>query len=414
MATLAEEERARLTDPARQPSLEKTLQLRTYQRALDLHLQHVLDSDDPASDAALARLQAEHGVTPEEHRATLERILGGAEAVAARLAGEVAVVESASRTIAVLESEPSPAHALLADLLRRRRSHAVDHLLGGLELETKEEKRRPIREGLTSDDATRRGAALAGLCEGLPASTAALLRAAWDEARARGASGGLLATLRGETESRDPYARATAIHALALRGEADPALLERLGGDEHDIVRATCRRARSLANEPGRREGGVAREATASGSGPSDGAGPAGIERVLALRAAPIFSRLPVEGLARLARSSTEATLSSGETLCREGDPGEEIFVVLEGEVEITRGAGSGEERLGREGAGAIIGEMAVLDPAPRAATVRVGGRGARILRLAGASFRDALAADSSVADGVIRTLARRLRRPEA
>lgn len=406
MAALAEEERARLTDPARQSSLEKTLQLRTYGRALERHLERVLSSEEPASDAVLAHLQVEHGVTPEEHRMVLETILGGAETMAAQLAGEVAVAESASRTIGMLEAEPSPAHALLADLLRRRRARAVDRLLSGLHVHPKEEKRREIRDGLTSDEAPRRAAALASLCEGAPASTAARLRAAAGEAADRDTAGGLTDRLRAQTESPDPYARATAIHALALRGAADPETLERLARDEHEVVRVTALRAR-LAGEPAAwRPGGT-------GAQPIERAEPAGIETILALRAVPIFSRLAVEGLARLAASSVERDVAPREVLCREGEPGEEIFVVLDGEVEIVRGAGPEEQRLGSEGKGGVIGEMAVLDPAPRAATVRAGGRGARILRLAGASFRDALGADPSVADGVIRMLARRLRRSD-
>jgi CRP-like cAMP-binding protein len=170
-----------------------------------------------------------------------------------------------------------------------------------------------------------------------------------------------------------------------------------LAADEHELVRATAQRARALAGGDGGR-----------GSGPP---GPPGIERILALRAVPIFSMLPLEGLARLAGSSAEAVLAPGSIVCREGETGEEVFVLLEGETEIVRGSGSREEILGVEGVDGVIGEMAVLDPAPRAATVRAGPRGATILRLAGGDFRDVLGADPKVAEGVIRTLARRLRK---
>ena len=397
MATLAEEERARLTDPTRQPSLEKSLQFRSYARALERRLERVLTADEPAADAVIGRLQAEYGITPEEHALVLEQVLGGERAVAVRLAGEVEAVENASRAIALLEAEPSPAHTLLSDLMRRRRARAVDRLLGGLNPHGEEAARDEIRLGLVSEEASRREAALERLSQGAPASITGRLRAARRATSGDDPTRGLAALLREQTGSPDPYARAAAVYALALRGAADGAMLERLEGDEHELVRATALRARALV----RGDRGRA-------SGPPD---PPGIERVLALRAVPIFAQLPLEGLARLAGSSLEAVLAPGEIVCREGETGEEVFVLLAGETEIVRGSGATEELLGVEGVGGVIGEMAVLDPAPRAATVRAGARGATILRLAGGEFRDVLGADPKVAEGVIRTLARRLRK---
>jgi CRP-like cAMP-binding protein len=53
---------------------------------------------------------------------------------------------------------------------------------------------------------------------------------------------------------------------------------------------------------------------------------------------------------------------------------------------------------------------MAVLDPAPRSATVRAGAHGIHVLQLNGDAFRDVLNANPSIASGIIRTLAQRLR----
>jgi CRP-like cAMP-binding protein len=53
---------------------------------------------------------------------------------------------------------------------------------------------------------------------------------------------------------------------------------------------------------------------------------------------------------------------------------------------------------------------MAVLDPAPRAATVIAGDRGARILRLEGDAFLVALHSDPSIASGLLKVMSRRLR----
>jgi len=56
----------------------------------------------------------------------------------------------------------------------------------------------------------------------------------------------------------------------------------------------------------------------------------------------------------------------------------------------------------------------AVLDSTPRAATVLAGKEGTRVLRLQGRAFREALGANPSVAGGVIRALAARIRGPQA
>jgi len=66
-------------------------------------------------------------------------------------------------------------------------------------------------------------------------------------------------------------------------------------------------------------------------------------------------------------RNETEAKrFASGETVFREGEPGEVMYVVLEGEVEAhIRG-----NLVETVGPGGIVGEMALIDHAPRVATV--------------------------------------------
>ena len=97
-----------------------------------------------------------------------------------------------------------------------------------------------------------------------------------------------------------------------------------------------------------------------------------------------------------------------------EGQPGDEAFILLAGDVKVLRGEGADRKVVSVERAGGVIGEMAVLDPAPRAATVLAGAGGARVLRLDGGALREALNANPAVAQGVIRTLAQRLRGAQA
>lgn len=58
---------------------------------------------------------------------------------------------------------------------------------------------------------------------------------------------------------------------------------------------------------------------------------------------------------------------AAGAEICRKDEPGDAMFAVVEGEVEIFRG----EKLLGTVGPGEFFGEMSLLDKTPRAATAR-------------------------------------------
>ena len=75
--------------------------------------------------------------------------------------------------------------------------------------------------------------------------------------------------------------------------------------------------------------------------------------------------------------------LEPGDILFREGDDGEEMFAVIDGELEL-QVAGRAVDRVGP---GAIVGEMALIDRSPRSATVVARsrpGRGASTMRGSG------------------------------
>jgi CRP-like cAMP-binding protein len=88
--------------------------------------------------------------------------------------------------------------------------------------------------------------------------------------------------------------------------------------------------------------------------------------KVEALRQAPLFEGLSKRHLTELARQSEEMEVEAGAVLCREGQTGSEFFVVLDGEGEVT----SAGETLARFGPGDFFGEIALLEPVKRTATV--------------------------------------------
>lgn len=113
---------------------------------------------------------------------------------------------------------------------------------------------------------------------------------------------------------------------------------------------------------------------------------------------------------ADLFRHETEAIhLAAGDVLFREGDAGEVMYVVLEGTVEIL----TQEHRLESAEAGALIGEMAMIDAEPRAATARA-QTPCRLARVDARRFHFLIQQNPFFATHVMRELVRRLRRTNA
>lgn len=92
------------------------------------------------------------------------------------------------------------------------------------------------------------------------------------------------------------------------------------------------------------------------------------------LRKVPLFAELPDADLQRLCSMIKEVGLAPGETLFAEGDPGEEAYVIAEGEIEIIKASSGREVLLAVRASGDVIGETALLEMAPRNATARARG----------------------------------------
>jgi MFS family permease len=90
---------------------------------------------------------------------------------------------------------------------------------------------------------------------------------------------------------------------------------------------------------------------------------PAGLDLI---RAVDIFAPLSPSVQESLARNAAEQQFAAGAVLMREGDPGDDFFVIESGLVEVTQDG----RVLRREGAGEYFGEIALLRDVPRTATI--------------------------------------------
>ncbi|HEY8614890.1 Crp/Fnr family transcriptional regulator [Phenylobacterium sp.] len=133
-----------------------------------------------------------------------------------------------------------------------------------------------------------------------------------------------------------------------------------------------------------------------------------------ALAAGEVLKHISSEAAANLARRGGPVALTAGMILAQEGDPGDAVFVVLDGEVEIRSTTVGGREiRLTALGRGAVVGEMAVLDGGPRSADM-IATRKTRLWRIPRAALLEVLETEPKAAVALVAELSRRLRATNA
>jgi CRP-like cAMP-binding protein len=126
--------------------------------------------------------------------------------------------------------------------------------------------------------------------------------------------------------------------------------------------------------------------------------------KVTFLRSLPAFSGLRDRDIVSLSSLFDEVRMEAGERLVREGEPGHELFLLADGLALVSLR----EEALATIGAGELVGEMSLLEPAPSSATVTA-LTPVRAL-VAGARSFGALLGHPEVMRLLALTLARRLR----
>jgi CRP-like cAMP-binding protein len=159
--------------------------------------------------------------------------------------------------------------------------------------------------------------------------------------------------------------------------------------DRWELSRAALTAGHAVADDPARKPGRLWAEVLAK---------------------VPLFAGVPARHVRRIAALGSAANFNAKTRIVSAGDPGDAFYVLLVGRAEVQRGRGRPKVEIGP---GAYFGEMALLDGAPRSATV-VAKSETTCLMLARKQFEKVLKDEPAVAYALLRTLAARLRELDA
>ena len=131
------------------------------------------------------------------------------------------------------------------------------------------------------------------------------------------------------------------------------------------------------------------------------------------LRRLPLFADLSQADLDWLSERAEPMTIEPGTNLIEEGDPGDAAYIVVDGEFEVVKKSIHSDIVIAVREAGEVFGEMALIDQAPRMATVRA-TRSSKVLKISDETFKLFLAHSPSANLTILQTVSQRLRQNEA
>ena len=130
-------------------------------------------------------------------------------------------------------------------------------------------------------------------------------------------------------------------------------------------------------------------------------------DKTALLRSVPLFADLDDHSLQAIALLAHERDARAGEVLMREGEPGDEFIVLVEGTVRVQRAG----HRVRSILAGGFLGEVALVEHEPRTATAAC-VTACRLLTLGHFEFDRLLATFPEVRTKILAAMGRRTRRP--
>jgi CRP-like cAMP-binding protein len=133
------------------------------------------------------------------------------------------------------------------------------------------------------------------------------------------------------------------------------------------------------------------------------------MERLVYLRRAPLFTELSPADLKRIAEIAHEHFYTDGELIAAKGDPGDEMYIIVAGEVRVVSTTEDGDGReIARRKPGGVVGEMSIISQEPRMASLIASGD-VRTLTIEQKQFEGILRERPETRLAVLRVLCERL-----
>jgi CRP/FNR family cyclic AMP-dependent transcriptional regulator len=126
------------------------------------------------------------------------------------------------------------------------------------------------------------------------------------------------------------------------------------------------------------------------------------------LKAVPLFQGMTDAALEAVAALASEVEFTEGQTVTREGEQGDSFFVLVDGQLRVSRNGGS----IGELGPGDFLGEISLIDGRPRTATTVAVGR-VKALVVQRPAFLELMDRFSAVRLGILMALTDRIRSDE-
>lgn len=133
------------------------------------------------------------------------------------------------------------------------------------------------------------------------------------------------------------------------------------------------------------------------------------METIIFLKGVPVFQKVDGEGLRYLAEKAEEKVVGAGNIIFRENELGSVMYIVRRGKVEVFKELGREKKTIAVLGEKAFFGEMALLEEAPRSASV-MALEDSVLISIDKDNFRQAIFEYPDIALEVLKCLSARLR----
>jgi hypothetical protein len=305
---------------------------------------------------------------------------------------ELVRARSLRKQFASLPAPCGPAVALLRDRIRAQASFSEGRLIKTVGLFGNIHTMELVRKSMSGTNIENRAAAIEALetigDKKLARSIVSLL----EEEPQPGDSSDVIAVL---LKSTDPWLRTLAIRSTSELGlrEFLPLLHQFKSGPDRLLQEAALGALSGFGEEKH-----MDMLSTVSA-----------LERILLLREVPIFADLSAGDLELVANCAREEWYPANTAIFHQGEEGNVMFVIVEGRLQVVRTVDHVEQTLAERGPGDFVGEMAVIESAPRVATLRTQSD-VRVLAIDGETFKGILRERPDVSFAVLRNISRRLR----